>query len=75
VPLVACTSEAVTHGVRVQVRSEYMREHSDSSQGAHAFAYYVTLVNEGLAPVQARNAAHVAQRCVDARACTGSVTA
>jgi ApaG protein len=52
VPLVACTSVAITHGVRVTVRSEYMREHSDSSQGAHAFAYYVTLSNEGTAPVR-----------------------
>ena len=31
-PLVPCSSECITAGVRVAVRSQYMREHSDLSR-------------------------------------------
>lgn len=55
VPLVPCSSEALTSGVRVAVRSEFMREHSDAARGALAFAYYVTITNEGPLPVQLRS--------------------
>lgn len=50
--LVACRSECVTAGVRVTVRSTYMREHSDLSRGVHAFAYDVHFTNESPIPVQ-----------------------
>jgi ApaG protein len=51
-PLVACASSAVTSGVRVQARSEFMAQHSDATRGTMAFAYYITITNDGLAPVQ-----------------------
>ena len=54
-PLVGCSSTAVTAGIRVSVRSEFMHEHSDASQGAYAFAYYVTLENQGPVGVQLKS--------------------
>ena len=46
------TSEAVTRGVRVRVRSTFLPERSDPAQGRWLFGYTVTLTNEGQEPVQ-----------------------
>lgn len=50
--MVPCSSECVTAGVRVTVKSQYMREHSDLSRGVYAFAYDVQFTNESAVPVQ-----------------------
>jgi ApaG protein len=46
------TSEAVTHGVRVRVQSEYAPERSRPSESEWFFLYTVTITNEGAEPVQ-----------------------
>ncbi|HVP27756.1 MAG TPA: Co2+/Mg2+ efflux protein ApaG [Myxococcota bacterium] len=46
------TSEAVTHGVRVTVRSTHVPERSDPESGEWFFAYTVTISNEGDETVQ-----------------------
>lgn len=46
------TSDALTHGVRVTVRSEYLPEHTDVAQGKWFWAYHVTIQNEGTQTVQ-----------------------
>ncbi len=46
------TSEAVTRGVRVQVRSEYAPQRSNPVSGQWFFLYTVTITNEGTETVQ-----------------------
>jgi ApaG protein len=46
------TSEAVTHGVRVQVDCRFSPERSDPSRREYFFVYTVTITNEGPEPVQ-----------------------
>jgi ApaG protein len=46
------TSEATTHGVRVQVVSRYSPERSQPSGNKWFFLYTVTISNEGPDPVQ-----------------------
>jgi ApaG protein len=48
-------SEALTHGVRVGVRTRYLSEQSDPRGSLWAFAYQITIRNEGDAPVQLLN--------------------
>lgn len=45
-------SEALTHGVRVQVRAVYSPEHSQPDQQRWFFLYTIRIANEGRAPVQ-----------------------
>lgn len=40
-------STAVTRGIRVTVRSQYLAERSSPSAGQYAFAYTVQIANEG----------------------------
>jgi ApaG protein len=46
------SSEAVTRGVRVHVRSEYAASQSRPAQNEWFFLYTVTISNEGTEPVQ-----------------------
>lgn len=46
------TSEAVTRGVRVSVKSEYSADRSQPSRNKWFFLYTVTIANEGDEPVQ-----------------------
>ena len=46
------TSEAITRGVRVQVRSEYAAERSQPFRNQWFFLYTITITNEGSDPVQ-----------------------
>ena len=46
------TSEAVTRGVRVRVRSTYDSERSRPSQNQWFFLYTITIANEGTETVQ-----------------------
>lgn len=45
-------SEAVTNGVRVQVESRYLEEHSDPASKRWVHVYRVTIINEGDEAVQ-----------------------
>lgn len=45
---------AVTEGVRVTVESTYLEEHSAPDENRFAFAYFVTIANEGAPRVQLR---------------------
>jgi ApaG protein len=45
---------AVTDGIRVTVESFYLADRSDPDEQAFAFAYVVTIANEGDTPVQLR---------------------
>lgn len=45
---------AVTAGVRVTVESTYLEEHSAPDENRYAFAYFVTISNEGAPRVQLR---------------------
>ncbi len=45
-------SEAVTRGIRVHVRSEFVPERSDPQNSEFFFAYHVTIENHGSEPVQ-----------------------
>lgn len=47
-------STAITQGVRVTVRSEYLPDRSSPTQRTYVFAYTVTIANEGTAPAQLR---------------------
>ena len=46
------TSEAITRGVRVEVKSRYVPERSSPEQGAWFFAYTVQITNDGQDTVQ-----------------------
>lgn len=45
-------SEALTRGVRVTVRPEYLPHQSDPRSGLWMFAYHIRIANEGAVPVQ-----------------------
>jgi ApaG protein len=47
-------STAVTRGIRVTVRSQYIPERSSPKGGQYAFAYTVRIANEGEATAQLR---------------------
>ncbi len=47
-------STAVTRGIRVSVQSRYLQERSSPAQGQYAFAYTVTIANEGTETAQLR---------------------
>ncbi len=46
------TSDASTRGVRIEVKSRYVPEHSNPEQDAWFFAYTVLITNDGEATVQ-----------------------
>ena len=46
------TSEALTRGVRVQVRSEYDADRSEPAKNQWFFLYQITISNEGTEAVQ-----------------------
>jgi ApaG protein len=46
------TSEALTQGIRVQVRSQYVPEQSSPAEGRWFFAYTIRISNEGNRRVQ-----------------------
>ncbi len=41
------SSDALTDGIRVQVRSQFLPEHSSPNERRWAFSYTVTITNEG----------------------------
>ena len=43
-------SDAVTKGIRVSVKSEFLPERSDPEQPLFFFAYHITITNEGEIP-------------------------
>jgi ApaG protein len=43
----APASEAITQGIRVNVKSSYLPEHSSPRESRWAFSYAVTITNEG----------------------------
>ena len=45
-------SEACSHGIRVQVRSQFVPERSDPSRGHYFFAYRIRIQNESERQVQ-----------------------
>lgn len=47
-------STAHTDGVRVSVETFFIEDQSDPAQDQYAFAYRITIANEGTAPVQLR---------------------
>jgi ApaG protein len=51
-PLHASASEAVTNNVRVEVESQYAREHSQPFQSEWFFYYTVRITNEGEETIQ-----------------------
>jgi len=48
------TSSALTDGIRVTVRAQYLEDQSSPPQGRYVFAYNVTIANEGVVPAQLR---------------------
>ena len=46
------TSEAVTRGIRVEVRARFLPERSDLDAGTWVFAYHVRITNEGARVIQ-----------------------
>ncbi len=48
-------SEATTRGIRVTVRSSYVPERSNPTQGSWFFSYRIRISNRGEAPVQLLN--------------------
>lgn len=48
-------STAVTRGIRVTVRSQYLPERSSPKAGQYAFAYTVRIANEGQVPAQLKS--------------------
>ena len=45
---------AITEGIRVTVESRYLEDHSTPEDERYAFAYFVTIANEGATRVQLR---------------------
>ena len=45
-------SEMITQGVKVEVKPEFLAEHSDPDIGLWVYAYHVTITNVGLQTVQ-----------------------
>ena len=43
---------ALTEGVRVTVESRFLQEHSAADEDRYAFAYFITIANEGSTRVQ-----------------------
>jgi len=43
---------AITEGVRVTVESRFLQEHSAADEDRYAFAYFITIANEGATRVQ-----------------------
>ena len=52
---VGTESSAVTDGIRVSVKSQYIAEQSSPADRRYVFAYTVTIANEGTRPAQLRN--------------------
>lgn len=52
IPLHACTSEAVTHDVRVEVESKFAPEYSETFRHMWRFIYTIRITNEGDARVK-----------------------
>jgi ApaG protein len=50
--LAQTTSSATTHGVLVQVRSQYLEEQSQPAMQRFVFAYEITITNNGTEVVQ-----------------------
>jgi ApaG protein len=48
----APVSEAITHGIRVEVIAQHSTEHSRPSEGEWVFQYTVRITNQGGEPVQ-----------------------
>jgi ApaG protein len=48
------TSSALTEGIRVRVRSQYLPDQSDPSSDRYVFAYTITISNEGARTAQLR---------------------
>src|SRR5713226_6370730 len=48
-------SSAVTRGIRVTVKSQYLQERSSPASGQYAFAYTVRIANEGSETAQLRS--------------------
>ena len=48
------TSSAMTHGIRVEVQSEYIAEQSSPREDRYVFAYTITISNEGPRTAQLR---------------------
>jgi ApaG protein len=48
----ATHASQVTHGIRVEVRSEYSPDRSDPAEGAWFFLYRITITNEGNVPAR-----------------------
>ena len=40
-------SDAITNGVRVRVRTDFLSERSSAEQGRYAFAYTIRILNQG----------------------------
>jgi ApaG protein len=51
----ATVSNAVTRGIRVQVKSQYLPERSQPRRQQYVFAYTVTIHNEGAETAQLRS--------------------
>jgi ApaG protein len=45
-------SDTTTNGIRVQVKSMYLAEHSSPRQKEYRFAYHITITNIGSEPAQ-----------------------
>ncbi|MCK6575937.1 Co2+/Mg2+ efflux protein ApaG [Myxococcota bacterium] len=45
-------SDAVTRGIRVRVRAQFVPEHSEPDEERYYFAYHVTITNEGARPAK-----------------------
>ena len=48
------TSTALTDGIRVTVRAQYLADQSSPEKSRYVFAYSVTIANEGNGPAQLR---------------------
>mmetsp|Transcript_4453 Transcript_4453/g.6006 ORF Transcript_4453/g.6006 Transcript_4453/m.6006 type:complete len:299 (-) Transcript_4453:113-1009(-) len=60
-PKFTCSSDTLTHGVRVSIQSMYVAERSDPSQDYHFFAYRITITNESPRTVHLLNRQWVIQ--------------
>ncbi len=54
-PMTVTTSQATSHGVRVDVKARYSAEHSDPDRPLWFFIYTITISNEGQRSVQLIN--------------------